>query len=125
MGNVANNSRWKRPIVWGTGLVLVLSLGAGIWFYFVFLGSTDAAIRHVEAFIFRGMTVAQLAEQGEYRFFYVTNRRPGANDALLEDRFGTEREERLKFGTFDAEITPTLGLGMLINPTESRNRVRA
>ena len=64
------------------------------------------------------MTVAQLAEQGKYRFFYATNRRPGTNPAVLEERYGTEREETLKFGSFDAEIKPTLGLGMFVNPTE-------
>ena len=69
-------------------------------------------------FLFRRMTVAQLAEQGEYRFFYATNRRAGADADSLEERFGSEREASLKFGSFDAEIQPTLGLGMLINPTE-------
>ena len=64
------------------------------------------------------MTVSQLGEQGVYRFFFVTNRRPGTPDGPLEERFGTEREEILKFGSFDTEIRPTLGLGMIINPSE-------
>jgi esterase/lipase superfamily enzyme len=64
------------------------------------------------------MAVAQLAEQGVYRFFYSTNRRPEVDDGSLEERFGQERETLLKFGSFDAEIKSSLGLGMLINPTE-------
>jgi esterase/lipase superfamily enzyme len=99
-------------------LVLLVLLGAGFWFYKAYFVSTDAAIRHAEAFLFRRMTVAQLAEQGEYRFFYTTNRIPGPAAESLDERFGLEREAALKFGSFDAEIKPTLGLGMLINPTE-------
>jgi esterase/lipase superfamily enzyme len=98
-------------------LVLIL-VAAGVWFYNFYFTSTEAAIRHAEAFLFRRMTVAQLAEQGQYRFFYVTNRRRGAEGASIAERFGTGREEDLKFGTFDAEIRPSLGLGMFINPTE-------
>jgi esterase/lipase superfamily enzyme len=64
------------------------------------------------------MKVAQLAEKGSYRFFYVTNRRLRSDDGPLEERFGKEREEILKYGYFDANIQPSLGLGMLINATE-------
>jgi len=103
---------------WVTALVLLVLLGAGIWFYKAYFVSTDAAIRHAEAFLFRRMTVAQLAEQGEYRFFYTTNRVPGTAAGSLDERFGSEREAALKFGSFDAEIKPSLGLGMLVNPTE-------
>jgi esterase/lipase superfamily enzyme len=97
-------------------LILVLIL-AGVWFYNYYFSSTDAAIRHAEAFLFRRMTVAQLSEQGSYRFFYATNREEGEAGAAIEDRFGRQREERLKFGSFDAAIQPAVGLGMLINPT--------
>ncbi len=96
------------------GIVLI----SASWFYSVYFSSTDAAIRHAEAFLFRRMTVAQLAEQGGYRFFYTTNRVAGREDGDIDERFGREREETLKFGSFDAKITPSLGLGMLINPTE-------
>ncbi|MEA3242944.1 MAG: alpha/beta fold hydrolase, partial [Pseudomonadota bacterium] len=111
-------SRSKRRLLWGTALVALVLLGAGVLFYNTYFASTDAAIRHAEAFLFRRMTVAQLAGQGEYRFFYATNRVPGSDDASLDERFGQEREASLKFGSFDAEIKPSLGLGMLINPTE-------
>ena len=118
MNNKKTKSRFKRNMLWGTALVSLVMLGAGIWFYKVYFVSTDVAIRHAEAFLFRRMTVAQLAEQGEYRFFYATNRVPGDDVTSLEQRFGSEREAELKFGVFDAEIRPSLGLGMLIDPTE-------
>jgi esterase/lipase superfamily enzyme len=118
MGNAGTNSRFKRRMWWGTTLILLVLLGAGFWFYKAYFVSTDAAIRHAEAFSFRRMTVAQLAGQGEYRFFYATNRVPGPDVDSLNERFGSEREASLKFGSFDTEIKPTLGLGMLINPTE-------
>jgi esterase/lipase superfamily enzyme len=93
-------------------------LAAAVWFYRFYFTSTDAAIRHAEAFLFRRMSVAQLAEQGGYRFFYTTNREPGKADGEIHERFGSGRETQLKYGFFDAEIRPSLGLGMLINPTE-------
>jgi esterase/lipase superfamily enzyme len=108
----------RRRWLWVTALVLLVLFGAGFWFYKVYFVSTNAAIRHAEAFLFRRMTVAQLAEQGEYRFFYATNRRLGTGDESLEKRFESERGSELSFGSFDAEIKPVLGLGMLINPTE-------
>jgi esterase/lipase superfamily enzyme len=118
MGDSGTSGRFRQRIWWGTALVALILLGAGIWFYKTYFVSTDAAIRHAEAFLFRRMTVAQLAGQGEYRFFYATNRVPGPDDTSLDERFGREREAALKFGVFDAEIKPSLGLGMLINPTE-------
>lgn len=97
-----------------TGLVA----GASIWFYNFYFSSTDTAIRHAEAFRFRRMTASQLAEQGAYRFFYVTNRRADPAAGRVGERFGNERDAALSFGLFDADIQPSLGLGMLINPTE-------
>ena len=111
-------TRFKRRMLIGTALVLLFLLGGGVWFYFSFFASTSTALRHAEAFMFRRMKVTQLAEQGNYRFFYVTNRRLESNDGLLKDRFGKEREKLLKFGYFDTRIQPSLGLGMLIDPTE-------
>jgi len=111
-------TRFKRRLLIGTTLFVLILLGVGVWFYFNFFASTSAALRHAEAFLFRRMKVAQLAEQGNYRFFFVTNRRLGPDDGPLEERFGKEREEILKFGYFDTQIQPSLGLGMLIDATE-------
>ena len=111
-------TRFKRRILFGTTLVVLVLLGLGVWFYFTFFGSTNTALQRAETFLFRRMKVVQLDEQGSYRFFYVTNRRLGSDDGPLEERFGKEREEILKYGYFDAKIQPSLGLGMLINATE-------
>ncbi len=111
-------TRFKRRILLGTTLVVLVLLGLGVWFYFTLFGSTNAALQRAETFLFRRMKVAQLAEKGSYRFFYVTNRRLGSDDGTFEERFGNEREEILKYGYFDAKIQPSLGLGMLINATE-------
>jgi esterase/lipase superfamily enzyme len=106
-----------RHLRWIIVLVSVALLGASTWFYQFYFGSTDAAIRHAEAFRFRRMSVSQLAEQGEYRFFFATNRVAETNDGSPLDRFGARRGEKLTFGIFDTEIKPNVGLGMLINPT--------
>jgi esterase/lipase superfamily enzyme len=107
----------RRRLRWIIALASVALLAAGYWFYSLYFRSTDTAIRHAESFLFRRMSVSQLAEQGLYRFFFTTNRvmEPGDGDPL--ERFGAERGEVLSFGSFDAEIKPSLGLGMLINPT--------
>ena len=103
---------------WWLVALVALALLAGVWSYRAYFSSTDAALRHAEAFLFRRMSVAQLAEQGEYRFFYTTNRAPGTDQSELAQRFTSQRHNQLSFGSFDATIQPSLGLGMLVNPTE-------
>ncbi len=107
----------RRRLRWALALASVVLVLLGVWLYRFYFGSTDAAIRHAEAFLFRRMSVSQLAEQGLYRFFFTTNRVMEAGDGSPLQRFGAERGEALSFGSFDAEIKPSLGLGMLINPT--------
>ncbi len=109
---LAGRTRWLLVFLIATALI------GGLWFYQFYFSSTDAAIRHAEAFRFRRMTVTQMAEQGVYRFFYVTNRTVTPGGQSIGERFGSGRETVLKFGSFDAEIKPSLGLGMLINPTQ-------
>ncbi|MDH3991565.1 MAG: alpha/beta hydrolase, partial [Gammaproteobacteria bacterium] len=103
---------------WYVALAALLLVLICVWSYRAYFSSTDAALRHAEAFLFRRMSVAQLAEQGEYRFFYATNRSPGTDDSDLALRFTSQRRDQLSFGSFDATIQPSLGLGMLVNPTE-------
>jgi esterase/lipase superfamily enzyme len=98
----------------GTALVVLVLVGLVLFFY----RPTRLALERAEAFRFRRMLVTRLGDQDAYRFFYVTNRRLGADDGPLEERFGNERERVLKFGFFDTELEPTLGLGMIINPTD-------
>jgi len=108
----------KRRLWLGAALVALVLLGVGGWFYHTIYRTSDFSLRHAEAFLFRRMTVAQLAEHGTYRYFFATNRRQERDAGPIEERFGRDREEALKFGSFDAKIQSTLGLGMLINPTE-------
>jgi len=98
--------------------VLLLVVVAGGWLYYALFMSTNSAIQRAEAFLFRRMTVAQLGEQGVYRYFVATNRRVQSPDAPLGSIFANERTETLTFGSFDAEVEPTLGLGMLLNATD-------
>ena len=107
-------TRFKRRMLIGTVLVVLVLVGLVLFFY----RPTRLALERAEAFRFRRMLVTRLDDQDAYRFFYVTNRRLGADDGSLEERFGNERERVLKFGFFDTELEPTLGLGMIINPTD-------
>jgi esterase/lipase superfamily enzyme len=95
----------------------VLLVLAGLALYTYFIG-TRTLLEYAEGFAFRRMTVNQLADQGTHRFFYATNRVPGVSGGALEERFESEREAVLKFGSFDTRLEPTLGLGMLINPSD-------
>lgn len=107
-------TRFKRRVLYGVGVIVLILLMLGVFFY----RPTRLALERAESFRFRRMMVGQLGEQGVFRFFYVTNRQPGSDDGTIEERFGNERESALKFGRFDTEIKPTLGLGMLLNPTD-------
>jgi len=107
-------TRFKRRMLIGTALVVLVLVGLVLFFY----RPTRLALERAEAFQFRRMLVTRLGEQNAYRFFYVTNRRLRSDDGSLEERFGNERERVLKFGFFDTAIAPTLGLGMIINPTD-------
>ena len=108
-------ARLKRPMLWGTAVIVLLLVIAGLYTYFL---GTRALLEHAEAFAFRRMTVAQLEEQSVFRFFYVTNRDSNTAEGPLEERFGSGRETALKFGIFDTEIQASLGLGLLLNPSD-------
>ena len=99
-------------------IFLLLLVIAGMWFYQILYGSTGEALRHAENFLFTRKTVAQLGEQGDVRYFYVTNRKKTESEEILEKRFGNERKSELNFGIFDIRIEPSVGLGMFINPSE-------
>lgn len=111
-------TRFKRWLLLGSVLIAMVLVGLGIWFYRFYFAYPVTITQRAENFLFRRMTVAQLAEQQSYRFFYITNRRPGREGGPIEERFGKDREETLGFGYFDTRIEPSLGLGMIINPTE-------
>lgn len=107
-------TRFKRNTLIGVVLVVFLVLGLVLLFY----RPTRLALVRAEAFQFRRMLVTLQAAQDAYRFFYVTNRQPENNGGPVEERFGNQRIETINFGLFDTAIEPTLGLGMIINPTD-------
>jgi esterase/lipase superfamily enzyme len=108
-------TRYRRRMLWATALLVVILVGLALYAYFV---GTRTLLEHAEAFSFRRMTVAQLDEQSTFRFFYITNRRPGVANEAIEERYESEREDSLKFGDFDTKIEATLGLGMIIDPSD-------
>jgi esterase/lipase superfamily enzyme len=107
-------TRFKRRIFIVTAVVILVAVTMGAFFQV----STRNALERAEAFKFRRMLVTKLGTQSAYRFFYITNRRAEQQDGSIEKRFGNEREAGLKFGLFDTDIKPSLGIGMLINPTD-------
>jgi esterase/lipase superfamily enzyme len=102
----------------GSVLALAVLAIAGTWFYQLYFSSTSYALQRAEAFAFRRMVIAQLEDQGSYRFFFVTNRQQAVESGPVEERFSAGRDAVLSFGSFDISIEPSLGLGMIINPTE-------
>ena len=77
----------------GSALILLILVGMVLFFY----RPTRLALERAEAFQFRRMLVTKQADKGAYRFFYVTNRRLVNADGPVDDRFGNQREETLKF----------------------------
>lgn len=117
MGNIAMTI-FKLRTRYTILIAILLLVIAGIWFYKTLYISTDSALQRAENFLFTRMKVAQLGEQGSMRYFYVTNRQITKGNEILENRFGRERETKLKFGFYDIKIEPSVGLGMFINPSE-------
>jgi len=105
----------KRRILQLLALLALLVAGLAIYTYFV---GTRALLQRAEAFAFRRMTVTQLSGPGVFQFFYISNRRPDVPDGDIEERFTSERETSLKFGYFNTRIEPSLGLGMIIDPSK-------
>jgi esterase/lipase superfamily enzyme len=100
-------------------IMLLLLVITGMWFYQTLYSSTGEALRRAENFLFTRRTVSQLSDQGGSRYFFITNRNQSNNDDdELENRLGNDRGAELKYGVFDASIEPSVGLGMLINPSE-------
>ncbi|MBP1777682.1 MAG: hypothetical protein H6Q86_3692 [candidate division NC10 bacterium] len=109
--------RIRRGLLWGAAAGLSAGILVGVALYVYSVG-TRTMLEHAEAFAFRRMKVPQQAEEGLFRFFYASNRVPIEEEGPIEARFGSEREGSLRFGAFDTRIEPTLGLGMLINPSD-------
>jgi esterase/lipase superfamily enzyme len=107
-------TRWKRRLLISFVVIAIIAALIGA----LFQGSTRAALERAEAFQFRRMLVSRQGNDGNYRFFFVTNRHLEKGEGPLEERFNNERSSNLNFGFFDTGIEPSLGLGMLVNPTD-------
>lgn len=107
-------SRLKRRLLIGTTFVVLLLVAMGAFLY----RPTRIALERAEALQFRRMLVTRIADQDTFRFFFVTNRRLNSGEGPIEERFDNQRGESLKFGLFDTKLEPTLGIGMIINPTD-------
>jgi esterase/lipase superfamily enzyme len=107
-------NRLKRGLLIGTLLAVIILIGLALFFY----RPTRIALERAEAFQFRRMLVSKLDDEDVYRFFFITNRRLENSDNPVEERFGNQRQEVLTFGRFDTWLQPTLGIGMIINPTD-------
>ena len=68
---------------WSLGLLLLVLAGMAVYGYFI---GTQIILAQAEAFAFRRMTVPQLAEQGNFRFFYANNRTPANLNGELAER---------------------------------------
>ncbi len=106
-------SHGRRMLIGVTMVLLIIALLV-VFFY----RPTRLALERAEAFRFRRMLVTRLGDQNIYRFFYATNREFESKDGPLEESFGNRRKEKLTFGMFDTSIEPTLGIGMIVNPTD-------
>jgi len=107
-------TQWKRRLLIAVALIAIIATLFGA----LFRGPTLAALERAEALQFRRMLVTRQGEDGDFRFFFVTNRHLEIGDGPLEERFTNERGDELSFGFFDTSIEPSLGIGMLVNPTD-------
>jgi hypothetical protein len=103
----------KRPMILTMLALMLTSLLFGAFIQI----PTRRALEHAEALQFRRMLVTQ-QEEDIFRFFYVTNRKIAETDTSTELQFSNQRSSRLQFGLFNTGIEPSLGIGMLVNPTD-------
>jgi esterase/lipase superfamily enzyme len=107
-------TRFRLRLVMALLALIVIAIALGAFFQL----STSTALERAEAFRFRRMLVTRNGDQGDFRFFYATNRRLAQPGADVDDRFASEREAGLRFGRFDTNVEPALGIGMLVHPTD-------
>ena len=108
-------TRFNQRMLWGTVMIVLLLTGMALYTYIV---GTRTLLEHAEAFSFRRLSVAQVEDGGAFRFFYVTNRQAGDLLGPVEGRYESDRESALKFGSFDTTIEPSLGLGIILDPSD-------
>ena len=104
---------FKRRLLFGAIVLLLIAASLSAWLWI----PTRNALLRAEAFDFQRMRVSQLGDE-VYRFFFVSNRTFAQGTEPLAERFENMRAADLSFGYFDTRIEPTLGVGMIINPSE-------
>jgi esterase/lipase superfamily enzyme len=105
----------RKYVVRILGLVTLVLVGMGLYTYII---GTRTLLEHAENFSFRRMSVSSIEGTDAFRFFYATNRLVNDPQGPVDQRFSTERSPELEFGTFDTRIEPTLGLGMIVDPSD-------
>ncbi len=86
----------RQRIFWAAGLVVLALIIAGAYVNFV---GTRTLLEHAEALAFRRMTVAQVGDEGEFRFFFVTNRTADSSEGPVRRRGATHHgSNRINFG---------------------------
>jgi esterase/lipase superfamily enzyme len=112
--NKKSKSGVLRKTGWLAGFALLVSVAMGLYVYSI---GKRTMLEHAESLTLRRMTVSQ-AEDGAFRFFYATNRQAGTQPYDIKNRYLPSRESTLKFGSFDTRIEPSLGLGIIIDPSK-------
>jgi len=105
---------WKA-VKWASIIALLLIVSLMAYAYFI---GTRMVLSQAEAFAFRRMTVTELADKGTFQFFFASNRVPVASAGPVDERFESQRQSDISFGLFDTAIEPSLGLGMIIDPSK-------
>ena len=105
---------WKA-IKWVAIIAVLLITSLMAYAYFI---GTQMVLSQAEAFAFRRMTVTELADKGTFQFFFASNRVPAASTDPVDERFESQRQSDISFGLFDTAIEPSLGLGMIIDPSK-------
>jgi esterase/lipase superfamily enzyme len=105
----------RKYVVRTLGLVALVIVGLGLYAYII---GTRTLLEHAENFSFHRMSVPAIEGTDAFRFFYATNRVVNDPQGPVDQRFSKERAPELEFGTFDTRIEPTLGLGMIVDPSD-------
>ena len=104
----------RRKIIWGLAIAGLVLIGMGAYGYFI---GTRTMLEHAESLSLRRLKVANIEGQDANRFFYISNRELQEPGGDLGHRFHSRRDGELKFGHFDVRVEPSLGIGMLVDPS--------
>jgi len=105
----------KKHILIIISIVIIIS---GTWFYNQLYRNTGSALKLAEDFLFSRMVVSQIEESGDIRYFYASNRKHAESHLPNQVNYTTKRSPVVSYGYYDTHIKPSLGIGMIINPSE-------